>query len=94
MDATALTIFGLCAGGVFSVLFLYPMAAWLRSSVARERSRDRDASASVPSVSILVAGRNAEALLPQKIENVRQLRDPGSGVQAVWVSDGSTDRTA
>ena len=94
MDATALTIFGFCAGGVFSVLFLYPMAAWLRSAVARDRSRGQDESAAVPSVSILVAGRNAETLLPQKIENVRQLRDPGGGVQAVWVSDGSTDRTA
>ncbi len=45
------------------------------------------------SVSILMAVRNEEAVLPQKLQNLFQLDYPAELCQIVVVSDGSTDRT-
>jgi len=46
-----------------------------------------------PSVSILLAVRNEELVLPQKLRNLFELDYPGELRQIVVASDGSTDRT-
>jgi poly-beta-1,6-N-acetyl-D-glucosamine synthase len=46
-----------------------------------------------PLVSILMAVRDEESVLPQKLQNVLELDYPAELCQIVVVSDGSTDRT-
>ena len=99
-----LVLFSLFAFGTLAVLFLYPFALWLRtrlgtSSAASASSADAAVTAnsavkSAPTVSLLVTCRNSEALLPRRFENRRELSLPDGQLQVVWVSDGSTDRTA
>jgi cellulose synthase/poly-beta-1,6-N-acetylglucosamine synthase-like glycosyltransferase len=46
-----------------------------------------------PSVSIIIAVRNEEANLPEKLENLRRLDYPREKVQVIITSDGSSDGT-
>lgn len=50
--------------------------------------------ADLPTVSILIAAYNEEALIEQKIENTLALDYPSEKLQIIIVTDGSTDQTA
>jgi cellulose synthase/poly-beta-1,6-N-acetylglucosamine synthase-like glycosyltransferase len=47
-----------------------------------------------PDVSIIIAARNEEANLPDKLENLRHIDYPSDRLQIVIASDGSSDETA
>jgi biofilm PGA synthesis N-glycosyltransferase PgaC len=67
-------------------------AAWLWV-YSRLRSRSTFQKPITPTVSIIIAARNEEANLPQKLEDLRLLDYPHDRLQIVIASDGSTDRT-
>lgn len=79
----------LCALATF---VLYPVAVCLIGGLAREKP---SGSAGVlPSVAFIVVARNAEALVGEKIDNTIALDYPRELLRRIFVSDGSTDRTA
>jgi len=76
--------------GVALVFGLYPMLVALCALVARRRRGGAAPGAPAPSVSLLVALRNAQDLVDEKVENALALGAP----ELVLVSDGSRDATA
>ena len=80
----------LSAAGILLVFGLYPLCLLGLGLVRRGRTRAQDARP--PSASLLVAVRNAEALVADKLRNSLALEVP-SALEIVFVSDGSTDRT-
>lgn len=66
----------------------YPVALWL---VARRPVRWPDAE--LPSVSLIVAAYDEEAVIARKVENVRSLDYPRDKLELIVASDGSSDRT-
>ena len=84
----------------FLVFIAYPGLLWLRTRVAPSND-SRTAGRGMPlegtdhsrDVSIVVAVRNGEALIEDKLANSRGLRWPHGSVQVVVASDGSTDGT-
>ena len=69
---------------------LYPLAvAWL----ARVRPRRVRAGAIEPTVSVIVAAYNEEAVIGRRLENLLALDYPADKLDVVVTSDASTDRT-
>jgi cellulose synthase/poly-beta-1,6-N-acetylglucosamine synthase-like glycosyltransferase len=48
----------------------------------------------LPNVSLIVPAYNEESCLPEKIANLKQLDYPPEKMEVIFVSDGSSDRTA
>ena len=69
----------------------YPLAAGALARV-RERRVAKDASAE-PTVAVVVAAYNEEAVIERRLENLLALDDPADRFQIVVASDASTDRT-
>lgn len=57
------------------------------------RIGDRSATSDLPTVSILVAARNEEAVLLQKLKNFAEVDYPAEKIELLIGSDSSTDRT-
>src|SRR5262245_51592986 len=79
------------AAGILLVFCLYPLLVVGLGSL--RRGGDQPAAGPLPSASLLVAVRNAEALVEEKVRNALALDAP-EGLEIVLVSDGSTDGTA
>ena len=60
----------------------------------RGQQRDGDAGDTAPKVTVLVAARDEDAAIGERIDNLLGLEDPGGGIEILVVSDGSTDQTA
>lgn len=75
---------------VFYAYFAYP--AWL---LLRSRLKPKPVGAQqvFPKVSIIMAVRNEEKSLEQKLDNLQHLDYPVDLMEAIVVSDASTDRT-
>jgi len=69
---------------------LYPALLFLR---ARFFPRPVSSRSIFPTVSILIAVRNEEQRLGEKLQNLRRLDYPGELLEIIVVSDGSTDGT-
>jgi poly-beta-1,6-N-acetyl-D-glucosamine synthase len=82
--------FWLCLALVGYAYVGYAIWLWLQVRLHRLPILRR---AILPSVSIIIAVRNEEASLPNKLANLRCLNYPPSKLQIVIASDGSTDRT-
>jgi poly-beta-1,6-N-acetyl-D-glucosamine synthase len=83
-------IFWVSMAGILYTYAGYPMVMWLFS---RLRPRPWAVSPISPSVSVVLAVHNGEALLPHKIEHLLGL-DYANITEIIIVSDGSTDGTA
>jgi biofilm PGA synthesis N-glycosyltransferase PgaC len=77
-----------------SVLFFtyagYPLFVFL---LARWRPRPVRRAAIFPNVSIVLAARNEERYLPEKLRNLSELEYPSENLEIIVVSDGSSDGT-
>jgi cellulose synthase/poly-beta-1,6-N-acetylglucosamine synthase-like glycosyltransferase len=69
----------------------YPLAARALALV-RSRPPDKD-DAYVPSVDVIVAAVNEEAVIERRVQNLRALDYPAEKLELVVTSDGSTDGT-
>src|SRR4051812_29584557 len=73
----------------------YPLAIWW---IARSRKPPTVAAASenleLPTVSVLIAAHNEEAVIEERIQNALALDYPSEKLEIVIASDGSRDRTA
>jgi len=91
VEGVLVFVLSVSAAGILLVFCLYPMLVvgfgWLR------RGQEEAVAGPVASASLLVAVRNAEALVEEKVKNALALEAP-AGLQIVLVSDGSTDGTA
>ena len=79
------------AAGVLAVFVLYPLC--VTAVGALRRPVEPPARSRAPSLSLLVALRNAETLAEAKVRNSLALDSDGP-LELVFVSDGSSDRTA
>jgi cellulose synthase/poly-beta-1,6-N-acetylglucosamine synthase-like glycosyltransferase len=69
---------------------LYPLALWL---IHRLRPRPWRAGAFQPSLSVLIAAYNEEAMIRQKLQNTFELEYPEDRFEVIVVSDCSDDAT-
>ena len=69
---------------------LYPLAA---AGLARVRTRGVRKAEIEPSVSVIVAAFNEEAVIERRLENLLALDYPADKLELVVTSDASTDRT-
>jgi cellulose synthase/poly-beta-1,6-N-acetylglucosamine synthase-like glycosyltransferase len=88
--------FALCATVIVYHYALYPLIAWC---LARALGRHAEAPAPqpddrLPSVALLIAAHNEQAIIRPRIDNALDLDYPPRKLQIVIGSDGSTDRTA
>ena len=70
----------------------YPLALWALSR-GRGRAGDRPPAAELPSVSLIVAAHDEEAVIERKVHNALALDYPRERLEVIVVSDGSSDRT-
>jgi len=83
-------LFWLALGALVWTHVLYPLVAALAARLFPYRVRRGDV---LPSVSLVVAAHNEEAVIARKLENLRALDYPEEKLELVVVSDASTDRT-
>lgn len=101
----AAIIFWICALLISYTYFLYPLVLFCAYTVVQLRrdidylNRRRNRRASVyrdgdlPDVTMIVPVYNEEEHLTEKIANFRKTDYPSDKLQAIFVSDGSTDRS-
>jgi biofilm PGA synthesis N-glycosyltransferase PgaC len=75
---------------VFYTYLLYPSWLFLRARLYPRPVRWKPI---FPRISIVIAVRNGEECLEEKLHNLQQLDYPGELTETLIVSDGSTDRT-
>ena len=78
---------------IFLILYsylLYPIWLFLRARLYPRLVRGKPI---VPKISIVIAVRNEEKHLEEKLHNLQQLDYPGELIETIIVSDGSSDRT-
>jgi len=68
----------------------YPAYLYLHAQLRPRPVRRGDAQ---PSVTIILAVRNGEELLPDKLQNLADLEYPAERLEIIAISDGSTDGT-
>ena len=86
----AKTLFWGALGGLAWTHVGYPLAAGALARV-RERRVAKDGSAE-PTVAVVVAAHNEEAVIERRLANLLALDYPGDRVEIVVASDASTDR--
>ena len=69
----------------------YPLVLWMLSKKKSQSSSH--AETRLPSIAIIIAGRNEAKVLPKKLENTLSLDYPAELKSIVVVSDGSEDDT-
>ena len=83
-------LFWLCIGSVLYTYIGYPLVLAL---VARIRPKARPYEPIAPSVTLLIAAYNEEAIIAEKIENSLALEYPREKLQILVASAGSDDQT-
>jgi cellulose synthase/poly-beta-1,6-N-acetylglucosamine synthase-like glycosyltransferase len=83
-------LFWLSLSLVLYAYLFYPAWLYIRT---RLRPRPVERRPIFPLVSIIIAARNEENRLEEKLQSLQQLDYPRELVEAIVVSDGSTDRT-
>ena len=83
-------LFWLSLGALLWTHVLYPLAA---AGLARVRTRRVRTQEIEPSVTVIVAAFNEEAVIERRLENLLALDYPPEKLELVVTSDASTDRT-
>jgi len=83
-------VFWLSLGGLAWTHVGYPLVV---ASLARLRTRDVHRAGIEPSVSVIVAAVNEEAVIARRLENLLALDYPAEKLELVVASDASIDRT-
>lgn len=95
LQPVGIVLFWICAGVVLYAYVAYPLLIF---ALARVFGRGADVSdlddEALPTVSLLIAAHNEEAVIGERIENALALDYPAEKLDIVVASDGSTDATA
>ncbi len=83
-------LFWTTLGALLWTHLLYPLAA---AALARVRTRRVRSAEIDPSVTVIVAAYNEEAVIERRLENLLALDYPRDRLELVVTSDASTDRT-
>lgn len=86
-------VFWLSLAGAFYAYFGYPVILALLARRARARARAPEPPAEAPTVALLIPAHNERANIAAKVANVKALRYPAGRLDAIIISDGSTDGT-
>lgn len=79
---------------VGSIIYVYAGYPLILTLLARTRPQQQAGSALTPSVTLLIAAHNEEAVIAAKLENSLALEYPAGRLQILVAADGSDDRTA
>jgi cellulose synthase/poly-beta-1,6-N-acetylglucosamine synthase-like glycosyltransferase len=87
-------VFVVCLGAVVYAYFGYPVIVWCLAHCFRRRHQfPADKSGHLPSVSLLIAAYNEDAVLEARLRNALTMDYPRDKLEIVVASDGSTDGT-
>jgi cellulose synthase/poly-beta-1,6-N-acetylglucosamine synthase-like glycosyltransferase len=87
-------LFLLCLGAVVYAYFGYPLIIWcLARCFRRAHEFPADSAEYLPSVSLLIAAYNEEAVIEARLLNALAMDYPRDKLKIVVASDGSTDGT-
>jgi cellulose synthase/poly-beta-1,6-N-acetylglucosamine synthase-like glycosyltransferase len=88
-------VFWTCVGLVAYAYLAYPVLIWgLGRWFGRRVTWPSDPPAELPTVSLLIAAYNEEAVIEDRLRNALELDYPRDKLEIVVASDGSTDSTA
>jgi cellulose synthase/poly-beta-1,6-N-acetylglucosamine synthase-like glycosyltransferase len=86
--------FWICLAVVVYSYFGYPVLIWCFSRwFGRKNENPDECSEHLPSVSLLIAAYNEEAVIEERLLNALATDYPAAKLEIVVASDGSTDRT-
>ncbi len=87
--------FWVCLGGVAYVYFVYPLVIWCLSHwFGRRQDAPAIAREELPSLSLLIAAYNEEAVIEDRVKNALGLDYPPEKLEIVIACDGCSDCTA
>src|SRR4051812_17189336 len=84
-------LFWVAAGLLVYTHVGYPLVLWLLARL--KRPRPHPYARELPSVSLIVAAYDEEAVIAGKVRNALELDYPRERLELIVASDGSTDRT-
>jgi cellulose synthase/poly-beta-1,6-N-acetylglucosamine synthase-like glycosyltransferase len=88
-------LFWLSVFGVVYSYLGYPVLLWIVGKIiGKERLVTQAEAPFYPSITMIIPACNEERRIDQKIANTSTLHYPAEQLQVLFVSDGSTDRTA
>ena len=96
---TLKVLFWACVVLVFYTYIGYGLLLWLLVRLKQlVKGRERVPALSLdeelyPTVTLMICAYNEEAVIPEKMENIRQLQYPPRRLCVMWVTDGSDDRS-
>lgn len=87
--------FWICAFVVFYTYIGYGILLYVMVRIKElfRRPQPQELPSELPTVTLLIAAYNEEAMVAAKMENTLALDYPPSRLEIVWVTDGSTDGT-
>jgi cellulose synthase/poly-beta-1,6-N-acetylglucosamine synthase-like glycosyltransferase len=96
MLLTAEIALWVCVAAVAYAYVLYPLLLWMLARVFGRRATAPPAPADdgLPSVALLIAAHNEEAIIGERLQNALALDYPAGKLEIVVASDGSSDGTA
>ncbi len=83
-------VFWFCVGSIAYVYAGYPL---LLALLARSRPKPKAYAPATPSVTLLIAAYNEQAVIREKLQNSLALDYPRDHLQIIVAADGSDDRT-
>jgi cellulose synthase/poly-beta-1,6-N-acetylglucosamine synthase-like glycosyltransferase len=83
-----------CLVAVLYTYFGYPLLVWCLSRLCGRRQVPPPDDAPLPTLSLLIAAYNEEAVIEQRLNNALAMDYPADKLEIVVVSDGSSDGTA
>jgi cellulose synthase/poly-beta-1,6-N-acetylglucosamine synthase-like glycosyltransferase len=105
LAVVAFWLFWVSLGLILYTYFVYPIILFGIYSLVQirrdlhylglrsDRRVESPGPAELPRVSLVVAAHNEQLHLPDKIQNLRELKYPQGELEVIFVSDGSEDRT-
>src|SRR5713226_7135874 len=89
------TCFWLCLTSVAYVYLAYPLVIWCLSCwFGRRREAPAIVRTELPSLSLLIAAYNEEAVIEDRVQNALKLDYPPGKLEVVIACDGCSDTTA
>jgi cellulose synthase/poly-beta-1,6-N-acetylglucosamine synthase-like glycosyltransferase len=91
-----IAVFWICAAVIGYAYLIYPLLIWFLAYGFGRRSRDpivEEEDGDLPSVSLLIAAYNEEAVIEARLHNALALDYPPEKFEVMVGSDGSSDRT-